>query len=219
METPRTPDHSRRSFARTNPRTILQRAAILRERFPAVRSIAELCGGDCLAQAEAYRRDPGVTRYLAVDIDPAVAARNRDHGIDTILGDALDSAVLQRVTGHDLIFFGPPLSEDCDGHRLLAFDEVRPGFADFVRVLLGDLAYSGTVVLIGPRTTDMGAVRRLHAIVRTIRPDYGLMLIHRSHSRLTGRGEITAPRLKYVELWFSADGGDLWEIVESRDED
>lgn len=219
MQTPRTPDHSRSSFARTNPRTIAQRVGLLRELAPGVRSIAEVCGGDCSAQAEAYRRELGVGRFLAVDIDPAVAEANRAIGLETLCANALDPRAMSVLTECEVVFFGPPLSEDCDGHRLLSFDEVRPGFADFARMLLGELSFSGLFICIGPRTTDMGDIRKLHRVVQEIRPDYGLSLIHHSYSTLTSRGERTEPRCKYIELWFSVQLGDQWKVHESRDEE
>lgn len=218
MNDPRTPDHSRSSFARTNSNTIRHRVKLLSELTPGIRSIAEVCGGDCSAQAEAYRRDLGIDRFLAVDIDPAIVAENRTKGLETLCADALDSDKMKVLAECGVVFFGPPLSEDCDGHRLLTFDAVRPGFADFTRLLLGEIGYSGLLVCIGPRTTDMGDIRKLHRSVQDLRPEYGLSLIHHSFSSVTGRGERTPLRCKYIELWFSIEHGDTWRIHASRDE-
>ena len=217
MDIARTPDHSRSSFARTNTHTISQRVALLRKLAPEARSVAEVCGGDCSDQAGAYRRDLGIERFLAIDIDPAVATQNRQRGLPTLCGDALDAKAMAILTEFDVVFFGPPLSEECDGHRGLDFDEVRPGFADFARLLIGDLAYDGLFVCIGPRTTDMGDIRKLHGTMQAIRPDFGLALIHHSFSSLTSRGEKTEPRCKYIELWFSTKLGDRWQLHESLD--
>ncbi len=218
MQTPRTPDHSRSSFARTNPHTISQRISLLRELAPGIHSIAEVCGGDCSAQAVAYRRELGVGRFLAIDIDPAVASANRTIGLETLCADALDAGAMRSLTEFEVVFFGPPLSEDCDGHRLLSFDGVRPGFADFSQMLLGELSFSGVFICIGPRTTDMGDIRTLHRVVQDTRPEYGLSLIHHSYSTLTSRSERTEPRCKYIELWFSTHLGDQWKVRDSRDE-
>jgi hypothetical protein len=218
MNTPRTPDHSRSSFARTNTRTIGHRVTLLRSLLPGIRSVAEICGGDCSAQAEAYRCELGIERFLAVDIDPEIAAQNQQRGVPTLCADALDATAMGVLRECDVVFFGPPLSEACDGHRLLDFDEVRPGFSDFARMLLGVLSYDGLFVCIGPRTTDMGDIRKLHRVVKSERPDYGLTLIHHSFSNITSRGERTEPRCKYIELWFSAQLGDRWEVLENIEE-
>ena len=79
-----------------------------------------------------------------------------------------------------------PLSEDCDGHRLLSFTEVRPSYADFARLLLGELRYAGTLVCVCPNTTTMGDITHLHHAIRDTRPDINLRLIHHSFSTLTG---------------------------------
>lgn len=213
--TPRVPDHERGSFARTNRRTIEQRVALIRELWPQVRSIAEICAGDCSAQAELYRRDLGIERYLAVDIDVAVVAANRARGIETLHADALDASAMRKSIDYDVVFFGPPLSEDCDGHRILGFEEVRPGYDAFARVLLGELRYAGVLVCIAPRSTDMGHIRKLYHVVRDLRPDYALRVIHHSWSDLTGRGETTERRWKYVELWFAPGSSDEWAVRES----
>jgi hypothetical protein len=212
---PRVPDPARGSFARTNRRTIEQRVALMHELLPGVRSIAEVCAGDCSVQAELYRRELGVERYLAVDLDLAIVAANRSRGIATMHADALDAHAMRPLAEHDVVFFGPPLSEDCDGHRILGFDEVRPGYEPFARLLLGELRYQGLLVCIAPRSTDMGHVQKLHHAVRSLRPDYALSLIHHSWSEITGRGDTTEPRLKYVELWFSTRHADEWAVRES----
>lgn len=217
MSNPRTPDHRRSSFARTNARTISQRVALLREFAPDVRSVAEVCGGDCLAQAEAYRAAFGIERFLAVDLDSTIAAADRERGLEVLCADALDPVAMRALLAFDVVFFGPPLSEDCDGHRLLPFDEVRPSFRDFTKLLLGTLAYRGLLVCIGPRSTTMGDVQKLHRHVQTLRPDIGLAMLHYSVSTLTGHGEPTEPRRKYVELWFSPRHGDQWTVRESVD--
>ena len=88
----------------------------------------------------------------------------------------------------DVIFFGPPLSAGCDGHRALAFDAVQPGYAAFADLFLGQLGYTGTLVCIGPKTTHMGAIRRLYERIRARRDDFGLRLIHHSYATVTGAG-------------------------------
>lgn len=217
MPTPRTPDHARLSFARTNRHTIMQRVRLLRELAPNVLSIAEVCGGDCAAQAAAYRTELGIGRFLAVDIDPKIVDANRQAGVSTVCADALDASAMRVLLDSDVVFFGPPLSEECDGHRLLAFSTVRPSFQAFAALLLSDLHFDGIFVCIAPRTTTMGDARKLHAAIQTVRPDYGLSVIHHSLSSLTGRGESTEPRRKYVELWFTRTLGDSWTIRESID--
>jgi hypothetical protein len=208
----RVPDLSRRSFARTNLQTIRQRVTLLRELLPNTRSIAEICCGDCTQQWEAYRQLPGLERYRGLDIHPDIVAANEAQGIDCVCGDALDPTVLAQFLDFDVIFFGPPLSVDCDGHSLLEFRQVVPGFADFSRLLLGDLNYDGTLVTICPKATTMGDIRWLYQQIREVRGDAGLRLIHYSVAALTGHGEVTEPRLKYVELWFSSRLDDTWEV-------
>lgn len=130
------PDLSRKSFARTNPQTIAQRVAWLRDLLPGLRSIAEICCGDCSAQAEAYRQYLDLAVYRGLDLKPEIVAANRARGIDCLCGDALDPTVMRQFLDAEVIFFGPPLSVECDGHRLLAFQEVVPGYADFIQLLL-----------------------------------------------------------------------------------
>ena len=206
-----TPDLHRAGFARTNRQTVQQRATLIGELLPDTRSIAELCCGDCTAQWEIYRQAlPGLT-FRGLDVMPAIVAANRAAGVPCVLGDALDAAALRPFLAYDVVFFGPPLSAACDGHRGLAFDAVQPGFAAFSDLLLGELRYNGTLVCIGPNTTHMGDVRRLYDRIRALRDDFNLRLIHHSHATVTGAGLPTEPRLKYVELWFSNRLPDAWE--------
>jgi hypothetical protein len=208
----RVPDLSKRSFARTNRQTIHQRVALLRELLPTTRSIAEICCGDCTQQWETYPQLPSFERYRGLDIHPDIVAANQAQGIDCVRGDAMDPTALAQFLDFDVIFFGPPLSVDCDGHSLLEFRQVVPGFDDFSRLLLGELNYDGTLVTICPKGTTMGDVRRLYQQIREVRDDVGLRLIHYSVATLTGHGEVTEPRLKYVELWFSSQLDDAWEV-------
>jgi hypothetical protein len=199
-------------FARTNVQTIAQRAAILAELCAGVAGIGELCCGDCSAQWEIYRERLSVKSYRGLDINPDVVAANRARGIECFLGDVRDPAVLAHFLKDEAVFFGPPLSVACDGHRLLAFREVRPGFADFAALYLGALDYHGLAIFICPNSTTMGDIRRLYEGIKQARPDVGLRLIHDSWSTVTGHGEETEPRLKYRELWFSARLPDRWEF-------
>src|SRR5687767_6120184 len=89
------PNLSRRTFARTNPQTVAQRAAIIQELLPGTTSIGEICCGDCANQSAVYREVLGVQRYCGLDIEPAVVAANRAQGIECLAGDALDPAVLR----------------------------------------------------------------------------------------------------------------------------
>lgn len=215
MPTYNTPDLQRAGFALTNRQTIAQRIALIRALLPQAYSIAELCCGDCTAQWELYREAlPGLA-FCGLDVAPAIVAANRAAGVPCLLGDALDSAVLRRFLAYDVVFFGPPLSAGCDGHHALAFAAVQPGFAAFSDLLLGELRYAGTLVCIGPKTTNMGDVRRLYDRVRARRADCGLRLIHHSYATVTGGGSPHEPRLKYVELWFSNRLPDAWEFRRS----
>ncbi len=213
---PRLPDLNRRSFARTNAQTIAQRVALLRELVPGARAIAEICCGDCSRQYQAYTRELGVGTFHGLDLEPAIVAANREKGIECYQGNALDINVLQRFIGDDVIFFGPPLSETCDGHRLIDFHDVVPNYGDFIRLLLGELHYDGLLVCICPNSTNPGDITQLYGEICTIRPDANLRLIHKSYSTLTGNDEITELRLKYVELWFSSKLDDLWEAREGQ---
>jgi hypothetical protein len=151
-------------------------------------------------------------RYCGLDIDAATVAFNRQQGIDCVAGDAMDPATLTAFLDYDLLFFGPPLSVNCDGHQLLSFDQVTPGFMAFAALLLGELRFAGSLVFICPRTTHLGNVGALHACVRLHQPQLGLGLIHQSYSSVTGSRVVTEPRLKYVELWFSPSFIDAWEV-------
>ena len=212
----RVPDPARKSFARTNIQTIHHRISIIRELFPETRSIAEICCGDCIQQHKAYQQGLSISSYAGLDIQPDIAALNRSRGIHCRCGDALDREILQEFIDFDLIFYGPPLSVDCDGHRLLNFQEVVPGFGDFSWLLLGELNYNGILVCICPRMTSMGDAVWLYKQIKELRKDVGLRLIHSSYSTITGDGEETGLRLKYLELWFSNNDEDSWEIRESR---
>ncbi len=206
------PDLNKRSFARTNPQTVAQRAAILQELLPGLESIAEICCGDCSRQGEVYRRQLGVQTYRGLDIHPEIVAANRTQGLDCICGDAMDSETLRRFLTVEVIFFGPPLSVDCDGHRLLTFRQVIPAYGDFAQLLLGELSYSGTLVCICPNTTTLGDVRWLYSQVKSLREDVGLRLVYYSYATVTSEGIETEPRLKYVDVWFSNRLEDQWEI-------
>jgi hypothetical protein len=212
----RVPDPDNPNFARTNIQTIHQRAAILREFLPDTKSIAEICCGDCSEQDRIYQELMGIEKYVGLDIQPEIVELNRAKGISCICGDALDKSILQTFLSFDVIFYGPPLSVHCDGHNLLAFREIVLGYQDFVGLLLGELKYSGTLVCICPRDTTMGDVQILYEQVKSLREDFGLRLINYSYSTITGSGETTEWRLKYVELWFSSILEDSWEVRESK---
>ena len=206
-----TPDHNQASFATTNSQTISQRVALLRELLPTVGAIAEVCGGSCLKQWQAYQAAFSLKRFVAVDIDPVIVRMNKANGINCLLGNALDKEVAKSLLTCDVIFFGPPLSENCSGHRFIPFQQVSPSFQAFTTLLFGDLGYQGTIVCIGSKQTSLGDWRWLYDQIKTQRPNVGLRLILHSYSTLTGRGETTEPRLKYIEGWFSTDLGDEWE--------
>lgn len=208
----RTPDLSRRTFARTNTETVAQRVALLRELCPGVSSVGELCCGDCSRQHAAYRDELSVARYRALDIQPDIVRDNRARGIDCVHGDVLDPAVLRRFLDLDVLFFGPPLSEGCDGHNLLGFSQVVPAYGPFVRLLYGELRYEGVLVAVCPKATTMGDVRRLHAEIVAARPEVGLRLLHHSHAAMTDAGAPLEPRLKYIELWMGPRFPDAWEL-------
>jgi hypothetical protein len=204
--------------ARTNPETIRQRAELLQELLPGVRSIGELCCGDCAEQWSVYRGLPGLEIYLGLDIDPEMVRLNRERGIHCRHGDVMDRDVLAGFLDFDVLFFGPPLSAGSDGHTSLSFREVVPGYGDFVTILFGELEYHGTCVCICPKGTTMGDISWLYGHAREGRPDFGLRLIHYSYASVTGRGEGTDPRLKYVEVWLSSRLEDAWEVRRSRTE-
>ena len=212
----RLPDLTRRSFARTNAQTIAQRVVLLHEFAPNANAISEICCGDYSRQYQAYTAELGVQVVRGLDLEPAIVTANREKGIECYLGNALDVNVVRRFIGDDVIFFGPPLSDDCDGHRLIGFDAVVPSFPAFARLLLSTLHYDGLLVCVCPNSTDMGDISRLYQDIQAYRPDVHLRLIHHSYSTLTGNGESTGMRLKYAELWFSSALEDLWEVRESR---
>ncbi|WP_224363418.1 hypothetical protein [Hyalangium versicolor] len=212
-----TPDLSRRSFARTNRQTVEQRVEVLREFFPqGVRAVGELCCGDCSRQYSAYTEQLGVTRYRALDLEPAIVAANQERGIECVQGDVTRPEVLRPFLDFEVLFYGPPLSVECDAHRSLSFREVVPPFSDVAGLLFGELRYNGTLVCIAPNTTTVGDARWLYTQVREVRPDVGLRLIHHSFSTVTGSDEPTEPRRKYVELWLSTRLEDAWEVRESQ---
>ena len=212
----RLPDLSRKAFARTNEQTIAQRINILQELAPYVRSVTEICCGDCQRQHHAYKQTLGVQTYRGLDLEPAIVEANRANGIECYVGDALNEKVIRKFVQDDVIFFGPPLSDDCDGHRLIGFDAVVPEFSAFARLILGTLHYDGMLICICPNSTDMGNISRLYQDIQGYRPDVHLRLIHHSYSTITGNGESTEMRLKYIELWFSSKLEALWEVWESR---
>lgn len=213
---PRIPDLTRRAFARTNTQTIAQRVTLLHELSPNTPSIAEICCGDCTRQYQAYTSALGIHSFRGLDIEPNIVISNQKQGVQCICGDALDKERLRQFVQDDVIFFGPPLSEACDAHHLLGFDEVLPGYSDFAKLLLGELNYKGLLVFICPNTTSMGNITRLYHDIRRYRPDFNLRLIHHTYSTLTGNDAVTEMRLKYIELWFSNQLADLWEVRESR---
>jgi hypothetical protein len=212
----RVPDPDNPNFARTNIQTIQQRAAILRELLPDAKSIAEICCGDCSEQNRIYREVLGIEKYVGLDIQPEIVKQNRSKGVSCICGDAHDKGVLQTFLDFDVIFFGPPLSVHCDSHHLLGFREIVPSYRNFIRLLLGELNYTGTLVCICPKDTTMGRVRILYKQTRSLREDFGLRLINYSYSTITGSGETTELRLKYVELWLSSILEDSWEVRVSK---
>jgi len=207
-----TPKFYRRSFAKTNVQTIAQRVGLIRELLPSASSIAELCCGDCEAQAKAYASELLVTRFAGVDLSPDIAKLNRAKGIECIQGDVLEPAVIREFLDFDLVFFGPPLSIDCDGHRLHTYSDVNPSFEDFTALFLGRLRFQGTLVCICPKATTMGDIQSLYAHVKRHREDVNLRLVQHSYSTVTSTGVPTERRLKYVELWFSARLPDSWEL-------
>lgn len=205
-----TPNFSRRTFASTNMQTIAQRAQIIQELLPEACSIAELCCGDCFRQWQAYAALGDAIQFLGLDIEARVIAQNKARGIPCIQGDVTNKAVLSQFQNFDVIFFGPPLSHDCDGHHLLTFREIVPSYQTVAQLLLGELLFKGLFVCICPKTTTMGDIRWLYKQIQGYRPDVGLHLIHNSYSTMTGNSAETEARLKYIELWFSSRLGDTW---------
>ena len=100
-----TSDLHRHSFACTNPQTITQRVALLKEIQPRVKSIAELCCGDRLGQPQAYHRHLAISAHRGLDIQPDIVAANRARGIDYLCGDALDPERLRRFLAFGVVFF------------------------------------------------------------------------------------------------------------------
>ncbi len=62
----------------------------------------------------------------------------------------------------------------------------------------------------------MGDMSRLYQHVQAWRPNTGLRLVHYSYANVTGGGQETELRLKYVELWFSSQLEDAWEVRTSK---
>ena len=212
-----TPDLSRRAFARTNRQTVEQRVALLREMFPqGVHSGGELCCGDSTRQHAAYTSQLGVKRYRSLDLQQDIVSANQARGIDCVQGDVTRPEVLRPFLEFDVLFYGPPLSVECDAHRSLSFREVVPPFPQVASLLFGTLGYDGTLVCIAPNTATVGDARWLYTQVREVRPQVGLRLIHHSFSTVTGSDEPTEPRRKYVELWLSTRLEDAWEVRESQ---
>ena len=211
-----TPIPSPRTFASTHAQTIAQRVQLLQEFLPGIRSIAELCCGDCYRQWRAYTETWDGCRLLGLDIEPHIVAQNKVRGIPCVQGDVLDKAVLTQFQAFDVIFFGPPLSHNCDGHHLLSFQEIVPHYDIVAHFLLGELTFNGTFICICPKATTMGDITWLYRQIRTYRLNIGLRLIHHSYATLTGNGEKTDLRLKYIELWFSSHLGDAWELRASQ---
>ncbi len=176
--------------------------------------VAELCCGDCRAQEKEYRERLGVERYVGVDVDAQVIRMLKKSGVECLEGDALDAKIVEKLLGFDLIFFGPPLSKDCLGHQFFTFEQVRPSYAEFLTLAYGRLGYTGTIACIGPKTTTLGDARRLYDGINANAGPVSLRAVHYATSSVTGRGESTEPRLKYVELWFSRALADEWERIE-----
>jgi len=206
----------KKGFVHTNVKTVEQRAVLLGNYLPATKSIAEVCCGNCFYQYQIYERELQIQKFLGLDIVPAVVEANKRQGVPCVCGDALNGAVLKNFLDFDVIFFGPPLSIECDGHQLMTFNEVVPSYSEFVELLVGELKYGGTFICICPKTTTMGDIRKLYNAVKIQNDKYGLAVIHYSYSDITSDGTVTESRLKYVELWFSTALEDRWEIQESK---
>ncbi|MCL4868935.1 MAG: hypothetical protein KJ063_08210 [Anaerolineae bacterium] len=206
------PDLRQHALATTNWQTIQQRVALLHELTTGSIGIGELCCGDCSRQWQAYTEQLGCSRFLGLDIEPQIVARNRAKGIPCVQGDVMDRQALAQFQDFAVLFFGPPLSQRCGIHRPLAFRDIQPRYDQVARLLLGELGYDGLLVCICPKTTDMGDITWLYQQIRLSRPDIGLRLIHHSYATVTGGGDQTEMRLKYVELWFSSQLEDAWEL-------
>lgn len=206
-------NHDRQSFAKTNTDSILQRVQIMQKLIPNVESIGEICCGDCLKQFHIYRNNLKIKTYRGLDIDPIIVKLNKERGISCVQGDALNAELLKSFLLSDILFFGPPLSMQCDGHAILNFDQVNPSFFDFLKLIYSELNYNGIVNCICPRDTTMGDISKLNTDIKKLVPSLSLPLINYSHSNKTGNDEEHELRLKYVELWFSKNHEDAWEVI------
>jgi hypothetical protein len=208
------PDHNK-GFVHTNVKTVEQRAEMIAALLPNTSSIAEICCGNCFLQSDLYRKKLKVQTFLGLDIDQRIVEMNKQQGVACMQGDALNGTTLKKFLDYDIVFFGPPLSVYCDGRQLLPFRKVTPGYFDFVELMVGKLGYKGTLVCICPVTTSMGEIQTLYHSVKTQNKDFRLGLIHHSYSDVTSRGDVTEPRLKYVELWFSVLLEENWVVQKS----
>jgi hypothetical protein len=52
-------------------------------------------------------------------------------------GDVTSPEVLRPFLDFEVLFYGPPLSVECDAHRSLSFREVVPPFGHVAALLLG----------------------------------------------------------------------------------
>jgi hypothetical protein len=210
------PDLKKGTFARTNIQTLHQRVSILKKIYPSVDSIGEICCGDCQRQWEVYDSLLGISSYKTLDFLPEIVKNNQALEIDCICGDALNKLTMQLFSDLQVIFFGPPLSVDCDAHRLLTFSEVVPSYSDFMRLMVSEIGYKGTIVCICPKMTTVGEIQWLYDQIKSFSSKWGLRVIHYSQSTATGQDVLTESRLKYVELWFSSCLEDNWEVIESK---
>lgn len=215
MPTPYQLPNPNKEYVHTNIKTVEQRAELISTLLPDTRSIGEICCGNCFHQSRIYKQNLRVQKYLGLDIDPTIVKLNKQQGVECVQGDALSSAALKQFQNFDVVFFGPPLSVECDGQQLFSFEKVVPGYFDFIELLIGELKFRGTLVCICPKTTTMGDIQSLYKAVQNQNKDFGLSLIHHSFSDITSRGAITEPRLKYIEIWFSALLGDMWTVRKS----
>lgn len=175
-----------------------------------MRAIGEICCGDCACQHATYSELLVLDRYVGLDLDPVIVAANRKRGIECLRGDTLDATVMRSFLACDVLFFGLPLSQNCDGHSLLSFRGTAPGYDDFCALLYGRLGYTGTIVCIAPKQTRLGDVQWLHSQVTRHTLAVNLPLIHWNHATVTGGGEATLPRLKYVGIWLSPRLENRW---------
>lgn len=206
-------NHNRISFAKTNIDTVLQRVSIIKRLFPNVESIAEICCGDCQRQFDIYKNHFNIKSYRGLDIDPIIVKKNNEKNINCICGNALENNIMQKFLDFDIIFFGPPLSDNCDGHTILKFNKVYPSFFDFLNLMFVELKYNGIINCICPRDTTFGDITWLYKEIKIKEPKLSLPIINYSYSNKTGNDEIHELRLKYVELWFSKNHDNLWEIL------